>query len=58
MGDLVCSACDLTNPDSIEKYAQRLIGHTFKDVEDFYSANQFIQEETKRDYNPTLMALL
>jgi DNA mismatch repair protein MutH len=51
MEDLTNSTFDSKDPKSIEKYAQRLIGHTFQEVEDFYYANRPRQQKPKRIYS-------
>lgn len=50
MGNLTYSTYDRTDPNSIEKYAQRLIGHTFQEVQDLYYSKHVRLQEIKDTY--------
>ena len=53
MESLVHSSYDPTNPSSIEKYAQRLIGYTFQDIEDLYYSTNAMLRESEASYGNT-----
>ena len=50
MANLKYSWYDSKNPKSIEKYAQRLIGYTFQDIEDLYYSTHHKLSESEDTY--------